>query len=76
MKPDSLGPYTPECERALSEGKHARDRGLHLRQETADLIDKCSRLRNSTAQAVNGGITQKMGETQGLKVSESQYAKQ
>lgn len=65
---DPLGAYTPECDRALNEAQSARERGLHLRQETADVIDKCDRLRKAVNKSVNDGITQKMGETTSLKV--------
>ena len=67
-KVDPLGAFTPECDRALQEAQAARERGLHLRQETADLIDKCDKLKKSVAKSVNDGITQKMGETTSLKV--------
>ena len=63
-----MGAFTPECDRALQEAQAARERGLHLRQETADLIDKCDKLKKSVAKSVNDGITQKMGETTSLKV--------
>jgi len=65
---DPLGAYTPECDRALQEAKSARERGLHLRQETANVIDKCDKLRKAVNRSVNSGITQKMGETTSLKV--------
>lgn len=68
MKVDPLGAFTPSCERALSDARHARERGKHLRQETADLIEKGDKLRKAAANAVNSGIIQKMGETTSLKV--------
>ncbi|KAF6026831.1 CCDC105 [Bugula neritina] len=67
FKVDPLGAYTPECDRALQEAKSARERGLHLRQETANVIDKCDKLRKAVNRSVNSGITQKMGETTSLK---------
>jgi len=67
FKVDPLGAFTPECDRALQEAQCARERGLHLRQETADLINKCDRLRKNVAKSVSDGITQKMGETTSLK---------
>lgn len=64
---DNLGPYTPECDKALQEGLEARSRSALLRRGLRDTIDQIEKLKQAAHKSVNDGLTQKVAETETLR---------
>jgi hypothetical protein len=66
---EALGPYTPECARAVSESIDARQRSSTLRREVAEAIEQTIKLQRAAHHSVNDAVTQKVSETVTMRVS-------
>jgi hypothetical protein len=65
---EPLGPFTNECDDALEDARVAREHSATLRQEAQVLLKRAEDIQKTAHETVNRAITQKMTETDNLRI--------
>ncbi|KAG2468833.1 CC105 protein, partial [Polypterus senegalus] len=66
IKPNPIGPFTPECKEVIEAAQFACAQSRELRQKITQSVASAKRHQQAADKSVNDGVTQKVAETVGL----------